>query len=97
MINCQMIFTLTFQPSYWCGSKRNMINTYTEENSITSTYFERDPSGSKVGISIQHLRKVRPRLASIIYVFVCINHVSCLFQGAHQLKTQILPVSLTCL
>ena len=49
----------SFQPSYWCGSKRSMDGAYAGEASAGSEYFERDPSGSNVGISIRHLRKVR--------------------------------------
>ncbi|XP_060570838.1 phospholipid-transporting ATPase ABCA3-like isoform X2 [Ruditapes philippinarum] len=48
-----------FLPSYWCGSK--VEDSGYENNgdgSVNSEHFERDPQGSKVGISIRHLRKV---------------------------------------
>ncbi|XP_045164403.2 phospholipid-transporting ATPase ABCA3-like isoform X2 [Mercenaria mercenaria] len=47
-----------FMPTYWCGSKvEDSGYENTGDGSVESEKFERDPPGSKVGISIRHLKK----------------------------------------
>lgn len=46
-----------FMPSYWCGSKRKYNYENNGVESVHSQYFERDPAGAQVGISIRHLKK----------------------------------------
>ena len=47
-----------FQPSYWCGSKRKYELDHHGEVATDNQYFERDPAGAQIGISIKHLKKV---------------------------------------
>ena len=47
-----------FQPSYWCGSNRKYDYQNNGDGTTHSQFFERDPSGAEVGISIRHLKKV---------------------------------------
>lgn len=46
-----------FMPSYWCGSKRKYDYENNGDGTVQSDYFERDPTGAQVGISIRHLKK----------------------------------------
>ena len=47
-----------------------MGDAYAQGDLITSDYFERDPAGAKIGISIQHLRKVRIALFVLETIFL---------------------------
>jgi hypothetical protein len=73
-----------FQPSYWCGSK--VEDSGYENNgdgSVNSEHFERDPQGSKVGISIRHLRKVIVNI-KMVFILVKILHEYYLDNYSHE-------------
>lgn len=48
----------SLQPKYWCGSSTVDVGYEDMSDSENEKNFERDRSGAKIGISVQHLRKV---------------------------------------
>ncbi|XP_046544464.1 phospholipid-transporting ATPase ABCA3-like [Haliotis rubra] len=50
-------FYFPFTGSYWCGTKQRNADLSSSQ-SLDEKHFEKEPSGMKIGIAIQNLRKV---------------------------------------